>query len=441
MNLVILKARNKNPDSDPWKTYSGGRTPIMPQGHNPWDGGVPVGAAEEHLHPTHAKDHGLVLAKYHDVLGPDGKVLPFVPIFADRMKAGLIRDIDGIPYYGHGGPGFPALPQFRGKWAWANLPDGKGAKAYQKLSQKHPHGFVGMIYVGAHGASAGNRAYLEVLKHHLDAFAGQDGDSKRRLNEFMKTISRHDGKGKGYEDVNDFYQSIKGLATTTRAGFLNTKVLGRGGGSKEEKAFLQALDLPASLMHFNDYHGVPTDHAVALIRVPHNAKIEKLDNGHPVYPWHIEGSYLGELSHSVPLSEVAIHAQSGVRPHQSPTGASVMTGGENAEGGPMQLGVMGMHVPHQIHINTTGIESGRALAKSLDNTGELGYTESEVPTMAYPKVHPEVESGFRRVWEADHKSGRARMDEKALETVYQQQAESPEVQAKITQRIARKLPK
>lgn len=294
---------------------------------------MPLGADTPAIH-NGVRPHGKVgdhrfIAHHKDLLGPDGRPLPIIPVFADRMRSGKIwypgKDHNmknpqvGKDYEeAHGGPGFGSLSQWYGKWGWANLHDsgngpntpGRVARALWQLAQESPHGFIGAVVTASHTGTTGNKQLVEYLRHHLH----HHNTDPKKMAEFLTSVA-------GHGDIDSFIDHLHTMATSTRQDLVK-RVLTAKGRNADGKEFLKSLKLDEILPRFNDYGHVPANHAVSLFKVskdhPH-AGMFPVDapDGHPVYRWHVGGTYLGDLLHSIPIQKI-VSTKIGEKPFQKP---------------------------------------------------------------------------------------------------------------------------
>jgi hypothetical protein len=324
---------------------------------------TPIMASRE-TWPQHVKDHPLqeragILDRYgvpvrgkkgsykhqasiEDIYDDEGNPLPIHPLFADRMKVGKIAE----DLHGFGGPGFPSHPDWYGIHGWANLfARGNGGVANgltKLLHESYPkHGFLGLVTLGDHKISSGNRAFIDHLKSHVLPQL----DTSEKEGAFMDMIRTHKWGIPNFDissvkDPADFFKKIgdPSVSTTARAIRMESLV-----GKVKVPRVLADLDMPSTYQSFNDYAKVPTGHGTTLVRFLPQAKDfdgtlyknkpreagRSLDTilsrggtaqdhanehpGSPVYSAHIGGTYLGELQHSLPLHNIVSHKITGGR--------------------------------------------------------------------------------------------------------------------------------
>lgn len=271
-------------------------------------------AVDRHGRQVPYKVGSKFVAHRSELLGPDGNLLPVLPLYADTLKAGkIILPFSGSEYEAHGGPGYGAIMDRYGDKAWASLhyprQDGSTAtmgsparrlsKIIHETTQKHG-GAIGLVYNGGRGAARGNRSIWLMIHHELQHMAANGmGDA------INKAIAAEPSfKAAGVESLADLPRVLGYDTPTAVRGEMIGNLLKRGPNAKKDKGspLSQAVHwvLDAAL----DYQHVPDYHGVAVVRFHPGGGLSHDTTDNPVYHHQAHGVYLGELQHSIPLSEL-----------------------------------------------------------------------------------------------------------------------------------------
>lgn len=261
------------------------------------------------------KTGGKFTAHRSELLGPDGHLLPVLPLYADTLKAGkIILPYSGAEWQADGGPGYGAVPSRYGEKAWASLhypradgdtrtmgsPARKLSKIIAETAAKHG-GAIGLVYNGGRGAARGNRAIWQMIHHELaHRAANGDGGAIDRAIEAEPAFKRA-----GVEKLSDLPR-VLGLDTPTATrGEMIENILKRGPKSNKDAGNPLSEVVHSVLDSALDYQHVPSFHGIAVVRFhPHVGGLTHDTNDNSVYHHQARGVYLGELQHSIPLSEL-----------------------------------------------------------------------------------------------------------------------------------------